>query len=157
MFSQRFEDEPVRTRSVSLFEFNKRVSLMQKPRAATTTSHEIRQDIELQTLLEEDITSGVSVGLMKGESAPMSTCFRSRVSECDGPVADHRPVLDLKEEEEMKTTGSVTWRLYWDYFKAGLPVPLIILLAVVLIVAQGNTVLQYPLATLLSFDTSNCR
>ena len=157
MFSQRFEDESVRTRSVSLFEFNKRVTLMQKPRAASTTSHEVRQDIELQTLLEEDITSGVSVGFMKGESAPMSTCSRSRVSECDGPMADHRPVLDLKEEEEMKTTGSVTWRLYWDYFKAGLPVPLIILLAVVLIVAQGNTVLQYPLATSLSFDTFNCR
>ena len=137
-FSQSFENQPVRTRSVSLYEFNKRVTLMQKPRAATTASHETRHDIEEYKLLEEDVTSGVSVEFMKGASAPQSTRSWSRVSECDVLVADHRPVLDLKEEEEIKTTGTVTWRLYWDYFKAGLPVPLIILLAVVLILAQGS-------------------
>ena len=139
-FSQRLEDEPVRTKSVSLNEFNKRVTSMQKPRAATSASHEIRHDTELHKLLEEDVTSEVSVGFMKDASALRRTRSRSRsaVSECDVLVADHGPVVDLKEEEEIKTAGTVTWRLYWDYFKAGVPVPLIILLAFVLIVAQGN-------------------
>ena len=135
---QRLEDDLVRTRSVSLKEFNTRVTPMQKPRAATSASHEIKHDIELHKLLEEDDTSEVGVGFMKGVSALRTTRSRSRVSECDTPETDHRAVLDLKEEEEIKTTGTVTWRLYWDYFKAGLPVPLIILLAFVLIVAQGN-------------------
>lgn len=151
--SQRLEDDPVGTRSVSLDEFNKRVTPMQKPRAATSESHEIGHDIELHKLLEEDVTSEVGVGFMKGASALRNTRSRSRVSECEAPETDHRPVLDLKEDEEVKTTGTVTWRLYWDYFKAGLPVPLIILLAFVLIVAQGNKSIQYPLAAPFSFHT----
>ena len=137
-FPQLLEDDRVRTRSVSLNELNTRFTPMQKPRAATSASHEVRHDIELHKLLEEDATSEVGVGFVKGASALQTTRSRSRVSECDTPETDHRQVLDLKEEEEIKTTGSVTWRLYWDYFKAGLPVPLIILLAFVMIVAQGN-------------------
>ena len=136
--SQRLGDDPMRKRSVSLHQLNKSITPMQKPRAATSASHDIRHDTELHKLLEEDASSEESVGFMKGASDLRSTRSRSRVSECDVPVADHRPVLDLKEEEEIKTTGTVTWRLYWDYFKAGVPVPLIILLAFVLIVAQGN-------------------
>ena len=143
-FSQRLEDDPVRPRSVSLCQFNTRVTPMQKPQAATSASHEVRHDFELDKLLEEDVIFEASVVFMKGESdlwrsrSRSPSPSRSRVSECDVPVADHRPVLDLKEEEKIKTTGTVTWRLYWDYFKAGVPVPLIILLAFVLIVAQGN-------------------
>ena len=153
-FSQRLEDDPLRTRSVSLYEFE-RVTSVQKPRAANPASHDIRHDTELHKLLEEDVTSEVSVGFMKGANALRSTRSRSRsrVSECDVPVDDHRPVLDLKEEEEIKTAGTVTWRLYWDYFKAGVPVPLIILLAFVLIVAQGNNSTIYRPKAPLSFDT----
>ena len=55
-----------------------------------------------------------------------------------GPEADHRKVLDLKESEEHKTTGTVTWGLYWRYFKEGLSVPLLIFLAFLLIFAQGK-------------------
>ena len=54
------------------------------------------------------------------------------------PEADHRKVLDLKESEEHKTTGTVTWGLYWRYFKEGLSVPLLIFLAFLLIFAQGK-------------------
>lgn len=54
------------------------------------------------------------------------------------PEADHREVLDLKESEEHKTTGTVTWGLYWRYFKEGLSVPLLIFLAFLLIFAQGK-------------------
>ena len=47
--------------------------------------------------------------------------------------------FDLKEEEEGKRTGTVTWRLYWKYFKEGLSVPLIMHVAVALILSQGNS------------------
>ena len=55
-------------------------------------------------------------------------------------VADpeERPVLDLKEDEETKSAGTVTFRLYWNYFKEGLPVSGIMLLAVDLLLAQGK-------------------
>ena len=56
----------------------------------------------------------------------------------NGPEADHRKVLDLKESEEHKTTGTVTLGLYWRYFKEGLSVPLLIFLAFLLIFAQGK-------------------
>ena len=54
------------------------------------------------------------------------------------PEADHRKVLDLKESEEHKTTGTVNWGLYWRYFKEGLSVPLLIFLAFLLIFARGK-------------------
>ena len=56
----------------------------------------------------------------------------------DGSARDNRQILDLKEEQESKMAGTVTWRLYWDYFKEGLPVPFIIFLAVMSILAQGK-------------------
>ena len=57
------------------------------------------------------------------------------VSEADD---EEPPVLDLKEDEEGKSAGTVTFRLYWNYFKQGLPVSRIILLAVALLLAQGK-------------------
>ena len=46
--------------------------------------------------------------------------------------------IGLKEGEETKSAGTVTWRLYWKYFKEGLPVSRIVLLAVALLFAQGK-------------------
>lgn len=51
---------------------------------------------------------------------------------------EHGKVLDLKEEEETKTAGTVNWRLYWNFLREGLPVPMIIILAILLILAQGE-------------------
>ena len=52
---------------------------------------------------------------------------------------DEEPsVLDLKEDEEDKSAGTVTFKLYWNYLEQGLPVFRIILLAVALLVAQGK-------------------
>lgn len=50
----------------------------------------------------------------------------------------HQQAHGLKEEEENKRAGTVTWRLYWDYFKEGLPVPIIVLGAVLMVSAQGK-------------------
>ncbi|KAL9978334.1 hypothetical protein ACROYT_G015835 [Oculina patagonica] len=49
---------------------------------------------------------------------------------CDMPKTDSQVACCRKEEEEeAKTAGTVTWRVYWDYFKEGLPVPWIMLLS----------------------------
>ena len=58
---------------------------------------------------------------------------------CDMFDADRQKVCGLREEEETKTAGTVTWAIYWDYFKEGLPVPLIMLLVGLMISAQGKT------------------
>ena len=47
-------------------------------------------------------------------------------------------VLDIKEDEEDKSAGTVTFRLYWDYLKQGLHVSKIVLLAVSLLFTQGK-------------------
>ena len=47
-------------------------------------------------------------------------------------------VLDIKEDEEDKSAGTVTFRLYWDYLKQGLHVSKIVLLAVSLLFMQGK-------------------
>ena len=52
--------------------------------------------------------------------------------------AEERSGLDLKEDEEDKSAGTVTFRLYWNYFKQGLPVSRILILAVALLFAQGK-------------------
>ena len=54
------------------------------------------------------------------------------------PSAPEQPVAGIKEDEENLMSGTVTWRLYWKYFKEGLPLPMILVLAVSLIAAQGN-------------------
>ena len=52
---------------------------------------------------------------------------------------DEEPsVLDLKEDEEDRSAGTVTFRLYWNYLKQGLSVSRILLLAVFLLFAQGK-------------------
>lgn len=56
-----------------------------------------------------------------------------------GKQTDQRPVRDLKESEEQKSSGTVTWRLYWRYLNQGVPAPMIILVALLLIVGQGKT------------------
>ena len=54
------------------------------------------------------------------------------------PSAPEQPVVGIKEDEENLMSGTVTWRLYCKYFKEGLPLPMILVLAVSLIAAQGN-------------------
>ncbi|XP_068754030.1 ATP-binding cassette sub-family C member 4-like isoform X2 [Montipora capricornis] len=49
---------------------------------------------------------------------------------------EERAILDLREDEETKSIGTVTFRLYWNYFKEGLPVSAITLLAISQMFAQ---------------------
>ena len=45
---------------------------------------------------------------------------------------------DMREEDEDRTTGTVSWRLYWKFFRAGLPPILIGCLGLFCMIAQGN-------------------
>ncbi|XP_031556820.1 multidrug resistance-associated protein 4-like [Actinia tenebrosa] len=47
---------------------------------------------------------------------------------------------DMREEDEDRTTGTVSWRLYWRFFKAGLPSVIIVCLALFYIIAQVSSV-----------------
>ena len=46
--------------------------------------------------------------------------------------------LDLKDEEEDRMVGSVKWQLYWDYFRAALPISLLGGLALFFVIVQGR-------------------
>ncbi len=146
--SEHFESTPRQARSASLYEANARGTIMHRPRAATSFSPKKAHDTDLYNLLEDDVFVPVSVGFVNNGSVTRIARSLSRVSSYEEPEVDHRPALDLKEEEESKMAGTVTWRLYWEYFKEGLPTPLILLLAVLLIMAQGNpfllTVTHHP-------------
>lgn len=45
---------------------------------------------------------------------------------------------DLIEEEEDRMIGSVTWHLYWQYFRSAFPAALLLCLFVLVLFAQGN-------------------
>ncbi|XP_068754000.1 ATP-binding cassette sub-family C member 4-like [Montipora capricornis] len=79
---------------------------------------------------------------IKDETFLQSTSYRAVSDMSDVLEADpeERPVLDLKEDEETKSAGTVTFRLYWNYFKEGLPVPGIMFLAVALLFAQVSLI-----------------
>ena len=66
----------------------------------------------------------------------------------EGATSDytlHKEVLDYKdgdykdmrEEDEDRATGTVSWRSYWKFFRIGLPPIIIVCLAIFYIIAQG--------------------
>ena len=57
---------------------------------------------------------------------------------CGSLELSDSPPLDLREEEEGKTAGTVSWRVYWKYFREGLPAVLVVLLVVLLLFSQGK-------------------
>ena len=133
---------PKRPRSVSVYEFrekNTMKKLMQTSSISFGSSTERKEgkdnlgfvgSLELPTL--EENLSRASSSVIDDTTLEIVLPNISDLSEADHPAA-----LDLKEEVESKMAGTVTWRLYWDYFREGLPVPLILLLVGVLVLAQG--------------------
>ena len=52
-------------------------------------------------------------------------------------VYEYQERLDLAEEKEDRMVGTVKWQLYWKYFRAALPVTLIVALVVFFAFVQG--------------------
>ena len=47
-------------------------------------------------------------------------------------------IQDLKEEEEERRTGAITWKLYWNYFRTALSAPVILCLFLLVLGMKGN-------------------
>ena len=62
---------------------------------------------------------------------------RDSYSTKDGIREEGVSGLDIEEEDRM--TGSVSWSLYWKYFRAGLPSLMLIILAVFFVFVQGES------------------
>lgn len=45
---------------------------------------------------------------------------------------------DLKEDEEDRNTGSITWKLYWKYFRTAHSAPVILCLFLFILGVKGN-------------------
>ena len=73
-------------------------------------------------------------------STPESTGNESNKTglPCLATASDTDAVKELLEEEEDRSTGSVTFQLYWRYFRAGSPSAMLILLGILLLVGQGK-------------------
>lgn len=52
-------------------------------------------------------------------------------------AADEGARNDLEEEEEERMVGSVTWRLYWQYFRSAFPAVLLLCLFFLVLFVQG--------------------
>ncbi|KAL9978313.1 hypothetical protein ACROYT_G015813 [Oculina patagonica] len=137
---------PKRLRSVSLCEFNNKnittkafrrpsisaISFVNETGLKCKDNMAFVDDLELPAIREDAYSSSDNVKQDLVLQIGSATAAPNTSVNEDNP----RPVADLKEEEENKQTGTVTWRLYWDYLKEGLPVPLVMFLAVALILAQ---------------------
>ena len=47
-------------------------------------------------------------------------------------------IEDLKEEEEDRSTGSITWKLYWNFFRTSLAAPIVFCLFLFVLGVKGN-------------------
>ena len=47
---------------------------------------------------------------------------------------------DLKEEEENRSTGSITWELYWTFFRTSLAAPVVLCLFLLVLGVKGKTI-----------------
>ncbi|KAJ7363563.1 hypothetical protein OS493_009723 [Desmophyllum pertusum] len=86
---------------------NSPVSLMNKTEGR---DNEAFNDLEFSKLPGEE---SVDVIHVNNETTLQTAGSLVLHSTCDVPETDYRPVLDLKEEEESKRAGTVTWQLYW--------------------------------------------
>ena len=130
---------PSRARSISMFEFqdSKLLQRLSYTSNVFPNGHGEEGKHNLAFVNDPDLPT-----LQQEESGSLSKMNMdlSQITQASPSVDLQQPVVDMAEEEESKTSGTVTWRLYWKYFKEGLPVPMIMLIAVLLISSQGNDV-----------------
>ena len=52
-------------------------------------------------------------------------------------------IEDLKEEEEDRSTGSITWKLYWKFFRTSLAAPVVLGLFLFVLGVKGKNMSRY--------------
>ena len=55
---------------------------------------------------------------------------------------DEGTAIDITQSEEHRASGSVTYKIYWNYFRAGLPTVLVVVLVLTYVLGQGENVLH---------------
>ena len=55
---------------------------------------------------------------------------------------DEGTAIDIVQSEEHRASGSVTYKMYWNYFRAGLPSVLVVGLILTYVLGQGEKVLH---------------
>ena len=131
---------------VTLDEFNEELMIkkvLNEPSVSSVGGRSEGQDNEaFADILNSPKQTNEGVGgTVKEETIPQtaSSLVLANMRDVSEAGALERLALDLKEDEEDKSAGTVTFRLYWNYFKQGLPVSKILILAVALLFAQGKT------------------
>ena len=82
--------------------------------------------------------AGVEVQEMFDGNVNQGECPAARDSYSTKDSIREEGVSGLDIEEEDRMTGSVSWSLYWKYFRAGLPSLLLIILVVFFVFVQGE-------------------
>jgi len=118
------------------------VSFVEGPREGEDNKAFVDDLVLRKQKADEGVGVNVNDQMIRQTTSSMVTTNKCDSSDCNSKELSF---LDLKEEEETKSAGTVTFGLYWDYFKQGLPVSRIVLLAVSLLVAQGKTNSVYNL------------
>ena len=135
--SQANEDEPKRaTSSVSLDQFKEENGLQRSLYSSVSlvNKHVASKD-------DISVVDSLNSSTRRGKESESVSNLSQESSLHESPVPQtcaHQQPHGLKEEEENKRSGTVTWRLYWDYFKEGLPVTIIVIGAVLMVSAQGK-------------------
>ena len=93
--------------------------------------------------------AGVEFQEMFDGNANQGECPAARDSYSTKDAIREEGVSGLDIEEEDRMTGSVSWSLYWKYFRAGLPSLMLIILAVFFVFVQGESLrvsldIQHP-------------
>ena len=73
----------------------------------------------------------------EGENSTITRLGEDKRVRKASSVDEFQERVDLAEEEEDRMVGTVKWQLYWKYFRAALPVTLIVALAVFFAIVQG--------------------
>ena len=134
--------------------------LAHKTRIVATHRQQFLRNAEHIVIMKEGsvISEGSYTGLRKAGvefqemfdgNANQGECPAARDSYSTKDAIREEGVSGLDIEEEDRMTGSVSWSLYWKYFRAGLPSLMLIILAVFFVFVQGeslrvNTDIQHP-------------
>ena len=134
-------DCPKRSRSASMFEFED-TKPMRRKSSTSKVLGKSKGNKETNISEFEGLPKLLSVQGEDRDSLSEIDVDAFQITQELLPSDHERPDIEMKEKEEKKMSGiiDITWRLYWKYFKEGLPVHRILILAVSFTLAQGTLI-----------------
>ena len=96
---------------------------------------QLRESGALTSALELEIEA-------KGQEIVKGVSVREGGEEISPDRDDEGTAIDITQSEEHRASGSVTYKIYWNYFRAGLPTVLVIGLVLTYVLGQGENVLH---------------